>query len=183
MGIEVGFFLQFGYPGETLEDIALTRQMVRECRPDDIGISVSYPLPGTRFYERVKAELGHKQNWVDSDDLAMMYRAAYVPEFYRTLHAMVHAEFRASRALAAVLGAVRRPQSIRRHLVREAVAGVYHACRLPFLERRLDRQSRQAQSEPAVHITHVLSRQAAAMPSDPAVEVFDLHAREVEQHQ
>ena len=44
-GIEVGFFLQFGYPGETCEDIELTLQMVRECRPDDIGISVSYPLP------------------------------------------------------------------------------------------------------------------------------------------
>ena len=27
------------------EDIARTLQMVRECRPDDIGISVSYPLP------------------------------------------------------------------------------------------------------------------------------------------
>jgi len=96
---------------------------------------------------------------------------------------VVHAEFRARRALAAVVGAVRRPQSIRRPLVREAIAGVYHACRLPFLARRLDRQSRQQQSEPAVHITHVLSRQAAAMPSDPSTEIFDLHAREVEQHQ
>src|SRR5580692_10136828 len=44
-GIEVGFFLQFGYPGETREDIESTRRMVRDCRPDDIGISVSYPLP------------------------------------------------------------------------------------------------------------------------------------------
>ncbi len=50
-----GFFLQFGYPGETREDIELTLQMVRDCRPDDIGVSVSYPLPGTPFYERVKA--------------------------------------------------------------------------------------------------------------------------------
>ena len=60
--------------------------MVRDCRPDDIGVSVSYPLPGTPFYERVKAQLGDKQNWIDSNDLAMMYRATYAPEFYRTLH-------------------------------------------------------------------------------------------------
>jgi anaerobic magnesium-protoporphyrin IX monomethyl ester cyclase len=47
-GIEVAFFLQFGYPGETLIDIQRTLQMVRRCAPDDIGVSVSYPLPGTR---------------------------------------------------------------------------------------------------------------------------------------
>ena len=64
--------------------------MVQTCAPDDIGVSVSYPLPGTRFYDRVKLELGEKQNWVDSDDLAMMYRATYVPEFYRALHMLVH---------------------------------------------------------------------------------------------
>ncbi|MCK6583265.1 MAG: B12-binding domain-containing radical SAM protein, partial [Anaerolineales bacterium] len=57
-GIQVGFFLQFGYPGETWDDVQLTLKMVRECMPDDIGISVSYPLPGTKFYERVKLELG-----------------------------------------------------------------------------------------------------------------------------
>ncbi len=70
--------------------------MVRECRPDDIGVSVSYPLPGTPFYERVKAELGEKQNWIDSNDLAMMYPATYPPDFYRALHGLVHAEFHAA---------------------------------------------------------------------------------------
>ncbi len=109
-GIEVGFFLQFGYPGETREDIELTLQMVRDCRPDDIGVSVSYPLPGTPFYERVKAQLGEKQNWVDSNDLAMMYRATYAPEFYRALHALVHAEFRAREALGACARRVARPR-------------------------------------------------------------------------
>jgi len=92
--IEVGFFLQFGYPGETWDDVQLTLKMVRECEPDDIGISVSYPLPGTRFYERVKMELGEKQNWVDSDDLAMLYRGPFPQEFYRILYGRVHHEFR-----------------------------------------------------------------------------------------
>lgn len=98
VGIEVGFFLQFGYPGETWDDIQLTLKMVRECAPDDIGISVSYPLPGTKFYERVKMELGEKQNWVDSDDLALLYRGPYPQEFYRILHGRVHHEFRVRRA-------------------------------------------------------------------------------------
>ena len=98
-GIEVGFFLQFGYPGETWDDIQLTLKMVRECAPDDLGISVSYPLPGTKFFERVKMELGEKQNWIDSNDLAMLYRGPYPTEFYRVLHGRVHSEFRARRAL------------------------------------------------------------------------------------
>jgi anaerobic magnesium-protoporphyrin IX monomethyl ester cyclase len=98
-GIEVGFFLQFGYPGETWDDVQKTLKMVRECMPDDIGISVSYPLPGTNFYERVKLELGEKQNWVDSQDLAMLYRGPFPTEFYRILHGRVHYEFRARRVL------------------------------------------------------------------------------------
>ena len=93
-GIEVGFFLQFGYPGETWEDVQKTLKMVRECAPDDIGISVSYPLPGTKFFERVKLELGEKQNWQDSEDLAMLYRGPFPTEFYRILHGRVHYEFR-----------------------------------------------------------------------------------------
>jgi radical SAM superfamily enzyme YgiQ (UPF0313 family) len=56
------FFLQFGYPGETWEDIERTIRMVRQTGPDDIGVSVAYPLPGTKFYERVAAELGEKEN-------------------------------------------------------------------------------------------------------------------------
>jgi anaerobic magnesium-protoporphyrin IX monomethyl ester cyclase len=97
-GIEVGFFLQFGYPGETWDDVQMTLKMVRECAPDDIGISVSYPLPGTKFFERVKMELGEKQNWVDSDDLAMLYRGPFPQEFYRILHGRVHHEFRLRKA-------------------------------------------------------------------------------------
>jgi anaerobic magnesium-protoporphyrin IX monomethyl ester cyclase len=92
--IRACFFLQFGYPGETWDDIQETIRMVRETRPDDIGISVSYPLPGTRFYERVSAQIGQKSNWSDSADLAMMFRGEYSSEFYRALADALHAEVR-----------------------------------------------------------------------------------------
>jgi anaerobic magnesium-protoporphyrin IX monomethyl ester cyclase len=101
-GVQVGFFLQFGYPGETMADIQRTIQMVRDCQPDDIGISVSYPLPGTRFYSRVRAQLGAKQNWTDSGDLAMMYHGPYSTAFYRQLHRVIHREFRARKAWQAL---------------------------------------------------------------------------------
>ena len=91
-GIRVCYFLQFGYPGETWEDIEKTIQLVRKSRPDDIGVSVSYPLPGTAFHERVYNELGAKTNWEDSEDLSMMFKGAYTSEFYRALHDALHAE-------------------------------------------------------------------------------------------
>ena len=91
-GIRACFFIQFGYPGEVWEDIEKTIRLVRETRPDDVGISVSYPLPGTVFYERVRAQLGAKTHWMDSEDLSMMFRGAYTSEFYRALHDALHAE-------------------------------------------------------------------------------------------
>ncbi len=92
VGIRTCFFLQFGYPGETWADIQQTIAFVREVRPDDIGISFSYPLPGTAFYERVQMELGPKRNWTDSDDLCIMFRAAYKTDFYRAVRKALHAE-------------------------------------------------------------------------------------------
>jgi anaerobic magnesium-protoporphyrin IX monomethyl ester cyclase len=91
-GIRAAFFLQFGYPGETLKEIEETIRLVRNCRPDDIGVSVSYPLPGTVFHERVRQQLGAKRNWIDSQDLSVMFRAAYTDEFYRALRNALHFE-------------------------------------------------------------------------------------------
>lgn len=91
-GIRACYFLQFGYPGEGLKEIEATISLVRDTRPNDIGVSVSYPLPGTMFYERVRAQLGAKRNWTDSAELSMMFRSAYTTEFYRSLRNALHFE-------------------------------------------------------------------------------------------
>jgi len=91
-GIKAGFFLQFGYPGETREDIRKTIEMVRSTQPDDIGVSVSYPLPGTRFYDLVSLQLGPKKNWTDSGDLSVMFRGRFGSDFYVALRDALHAE-------------------------------------------------------------------------------------------
>ncbi|MGE0405766.1 MAG: radical SAM protein [Candidatus Korobacteraceae bacterium] len=96
-GIRACFFLQFGYPGETLEDIEQTVAMVREAKPDDIGVSVSYPLPNTRFYQQIREQMGEKRNWRDSDDLCVMFQGAYSDAFYRALRDALHAEVNESK--------------------------------------------------------------------------------------
>jgi radical SAM superfamily enzyme YgiQ (UPF0313 family) len=91
-GIRACYFLQLGYPGESWRELQATVELVRSTRPDDIGISFSYPLPGTVFYERVQTQLGVKRNWSDSDDLCIMFNAAYSSDFYRMVRDALHAE-------------------------------------------------------------------------------------------
>jgi radical SAM superfamily enzyme YgiQ (UPF0313 family) len=136
-GIKVAFFLQFGYPGETRDDIEKTLQMVRDLMPDDIGISVSYPLPGTPFYERVRGELA-RQNWYDSQDLAMLYRGPFVTDFYRTLHTYVHKDYRSLKAFRLLKDLLRQRSVPQAAQLRAIGAGVYHRATMPFTRRRLD---------------------------------------------
>jgi len=135
-GIRVAFFLQFGYTGETRDDIQKTIQMVQDCLPDDIGISVSYPLPGTPFYDRVKSELIHKTNWQDSADLAMLYQGTYPTTFYRQLHTVVHKDYRSRRTWQALRSGKINPLNPRAW--RRIAAMIYHRLTLPFAQRKLD---------------------------------------------
>jgi radical SAM superfamily enzyme YgiQ (UPF0313 family) len=91
-GIRVGFFIQLGYLGEELADLLATRELIETARPDEVGVSVAYPLPGTPFYEQVKNGLGAKTHWRDSGDLAMMFRGTYTSEFYRAVRDLLHTE-------------------------------------------------------------------------------------------
>lgn len=92
--IKPSLFIQFGYLGETKEDIKMTIKMINELMPHEIGISVSYPLPGTGFYEKVKAAMQEKHNWTDSSELALMFRNTYAPSFYKQLHRYVHNNYK-----------------------------------------------------------------------------------------
>ena len=136
-GIRVGFFLQYGYPGETMDDIDLTLQMVGHCKPDEIGVSVSYPLPGTKFYEHVKEQLGDKHNWFDSQDLDLMFCGTYTPDFYRTLHKITHKRFRISKGIESTKMALNEPWRVNRTHLRTFAAMVYHLTTLPVLKNRL----------------------------------------------
>ncbi|GJQ20945.1 MAG: Mg-protoporphyrin IX monomethyl ester oxidative cyclase [Bacteroidia bacterium] len=141
-GIQVGFFLQFGYPGETREDIDKTLEMVRVCQPDEIGVSVSYPLPGTLFYERVRAEMERKQNWETSDDFDPMFRATYSREYYRRLHTVIHKRFRIWRGLRTLKRVTADPKSLDHSSIRALASMVVQSMTLPHHLRGLRRLER-----------------------------------------
>lgn len=121
--VNVAFFLQFGYLTETWEEVQQTINMVLDLMPDDIGISVSYPLPGTSFYEKVKADLVLKSNWTDSDDLDMMFQNTYPPIFYKVLHRYVHNRYRIKKGFMRATGKLNSKQD---YFLKDIARMVYH---------------------------------------------------------
>ncbi len=124
--IKPSFFIQFGYLGETKEDIKLTIKMINKLLPYEIGISVSYPLKGTFFYEKVKNELELKSNWTDSDELALMFRNTYQPAFYKQLHRYVHKSYRKHLAFENMSKIFLHPLKTNFVTVKKALSGLYY---------------------------------------------------------
>lgn len=110
-GVKVGFFIQFGYLGENKQDIQKTFDLVLRLMPDHLGISVSYPLPGTKFYDRVKEELKQKANWTNSDDLDLMFGNTYPRKYYKLLHRYLHNRYNIKRGFLTVGSLLKKPQS------------------------------------------------------------------------
>jgi radical SAM superfamily enzyme YgiQ (UPF0313 family) len=144
-GIRVGFYLQFG----------------------------SYPLPGTRFYQAVQKTIGPQKNWIDSADLAMLYRGPFSTAFYRQLHRLVHHDYRFHRAWKRLIkggpaALDRKSRPARPHILygrfKVILDLLWHGLALPFARWKLDRLA--AASHHSTPIRHQpLSQLEAATPS------------------
>jgi anaerobic magnesium-protoporphyrin IX monomethyl ester cyclase len=125
-GINPSFFIQFGYLTETKDDIQKTIAMINSLLPHEIGISVSYPLPGTVFFEKVKNELVNKTNWKDSDELALMFSNTYQPAFYKQLHSYVHKSYRMHLAFENIKQLIQHPFRISMVKIKKAASALYY---------------------------------------------------------
>jgi anaerobic magnesium-protoporphyrin IX monomethyl ester cyclase len=125
-GIKPSFFIQFGYLGEVKEDIELTIKMINELLPFEIGISVSYPLPGTVFYDKVKTDLKNKTNWTDSDEMALMFSNTFPPSYYKQLHRYVHQNYHQHLAKNSLAGLIKKPFNTNARSLRKALSVFYY---------------------------------------------------------
>jgi radical SAM superfamily enzyme YgiQ (UPF0313 family) len=126
VGIKPSFFIQFGYPGEEKADIAQTIKMINELLPFEIGISVSYPLPGTVFYDRVKADLKKKTNWTDSDEMALMFTNTFPATYYKQLHKYVHKNYHMHLAKNSMVKLLKNPLSVNVSNLKKAASVLYY---------------------------------------------------------
>jgi len=125
-GIRRGFFLQLGYPGETYADVLATARLIRELDPEEIGITVSYPLPGTPFHDRVKSRL-KATNWGAAMENAVLFEADYPQPFYDAARELLRAEHALLRF---------RPEASRAG-ARRAAGAAYHLARWPVQRGKL----------------------------------------------
>ncbi|MEO5570399.1 MAG: radical SAM protein, partial [Bacteroidia bacterium] len=145
--IKPAFFLQFGYPGETKEDIDATIKMVMDLMPHDIGVSVSYPLPGTKFYEKVKEQLKEKSNWKDSDELTLMFKNTYASGFYKELHRFLHKSYRTKQGLAELKDIFVNPSNISAASLKRIAAVPFHMTGKYFHQRKMKESEIQISNE------------------------------------
>ena len=97
--------------------------MLRLGKPDDVGISVTYPLPGTKLHQLVSHQLGPKQHWADSGDLTMMFPGSFSTDFYRALAHALHLEVRSPDARDLIDAAwIRVEERKEREMVKERAA-------------------------------------------------------------
>jgi radical SAM superfamily enzyme YgiQ (UPF0313 family) len=82
-GIQSGMFLMWGYDGEDLSDIEATVEHVRSCRPDIFFTTVSYPIRGTPYFQKVSDRLVSLKPWAESTDRDYRIRGRHSRRFYQ----------------------------------------------------------------------------------------------------
>lgn len=81
-GIQTGMFLMWGYEGEELPDIEATIDHVKRSDPDIFLTTVSYPIKGTPYYQRVADSLVQLKPWSLSTDREIVIRGRRSRRFY-----------------------------------------------------------------------------------------------------
>jgi anaerobic magnesium-protoporphyrin IX monomethyl ester cyclase len=81
-GIESGMFLMWGYEGEELDDIEATVKHVSTTKPDIFFTTVSYPIKGTSYHQRVSDRLVQLKPWGVSSDRDIKIKGRHSRTFY-----------------------------------------------------------------------------------------------------
>jgi anaerobic magnesium-protoporphyrin IX monomethyl ester cyclase len=81
-GIQSGMFLMWGYEGEEMEDIEATIKHVSTSKPDIFFTTVSYPIKGTPYYNRIASRLIQISPWGKTSDREIEIQGRHSRAFY-----------------------------------------------------------------------------------------------------
>jgi anaerobic magnesium-protoporphyrin IX monomethyl ester cyclase len=96
-GIGTGMFLMWGYEGEELEDIEATIDHVRSSNPDIFLTTVSYPIKGTPYYNKVASRVVQIKPWANTSDREFDIAGRRPREFYRVADELLRYEVELAR--------------------------------------------------------------------------------------
>ncbi len=104
-GIETGMFLMWGYDGEELSDIEATVDHVKQCRPDIFFTTVSYPIKGTPYFEKVADRVVNIKPWAATTDREVQIRGRHSRRFYRYADDLLRSEMAMQPDAGAIMAA------------------------------------------------------------------------------
>jgi len=96
-GIQVGMFLMWGYEGEELEDIAATVEHVKVSNPDVFFTTVSYPVKGTGYFDKVRGKVELPIAWERASDRDYVVRGRRGKDYYQLADQWLRNEVEAAR--------------------------------------------------------------------------------------
>jgi radical SAM superfamily enzyme YgiQ (UPF0313 family) len=103
--IETGMFLMWGYDGEEIEDIEATVNHVKQCRPDVFFTTVSYPIKGTPYFEKVASRVVNIKPWAKTTDRDVQIRGRHSRRFYKYADELLRSEMCSQPDEGAILAA------------------------------------------------------------------------------
>jgi anaerobic magnesium-protoporphyrin IX monomethyl ester cyclase len=98
-GIQSGMFLMWGYEGEEMEDIEATIQHVSTSKPDIFFTTVSYPIKGTPYYNRIAPRLIQIGPWGKTSDRELKIQGRHSRTFYAHADRLLRDEVELARML------------------------------------------------------------------------------------
>jgi len=72
----------WGYEGEELEDIEATIRHVSTSQPDIFFTTISYPIKGTPYYNKISDRLVQLQTWAKTSDRELKVKGRHTKSFY-----------------------------------------------------------------------------------------------------
>jgi anaerobic magnesium-protoporphyrin IX monomethyl ester cyclase len=96
-GIQVGMFLMWGYPGEQIEDIAATVELVKKCQPEIHLTTVAYPIKNTGYFRKAADSVILDKEWSDATDRDHRIRGRHSRTYYKQADLWLNNEVEAAR--------------------------------------------------------------------------------------
>jgi anaerobic magnesium-protoporphyrin IX monomethyl ester cyclase len=85
-------FLMWGYDGEEISDVEATIDHVKQCRPDIFFTTVSYPIKGTPYFNKVADRLVTLGDWQARTDRDTSIRGRHSRTFYKHADELLRSE-------------------------------------------------------------------------------------------
>ena len=96
-GIQVGMFLMWGYPGEQIEDIAATVDLVSKCQPDIHLTTVAYPIKNTGYFQKAADLVVSDKQWAAATDRDYRIKGRHSRGYYKQADLWLKNEVEAAR--------------------------------------------------------------------------------------